>query len=406
MWGQTLPLHSNGLRLSVFDKDGDLIGTNDYYSIGGGFVINGSLATSPTSSSTSSSESASEDSEETSSLSLSQPSTPLNHPSDLSENIFYKSINREEAELDRRAGSDVGIRESTRTTAGGLPSLSEPVHRIEGGKGEYESESMKRTVPTPTGEARKGEDFDHGYHASRVMEGEEVKEEDLHATIASHPTHSETFAASQSSSSSESDFSSKTRSQGSTSKPQSKSQVPYPFYNAASLLALCKKHNLTIAQLVYENERHWYSHDEITEKIFKIWGVMDTCIKEGCHADDKVVLPGSLRLKKRAPGLYGRLMRGFYPSVGAPLSHSKSSTNSQPPLIGMTPGDPSSPPNPSIPTTSSSSLLPQASDDSNALQKSGKSSKSSMTSAPIVKNGPPRVHGNFNHPIMPIPPRR
>jgi len=25
---------------------------------------------------------------------------------------------------------------------------------------------------------------------------------------------------------------------------------------------------------------------------------------------------------------------------------------------------------------------------------------------PIVRSGPMRVHGNFNHPIMPIPPRR
>jgi L-serine dehydratase len=35
-----LPFHTNGMRFSAFDAAGDLIATRDYYSVGGGFVVN------------------------------------------------------------------------------------------------------------------------------------------------------------------------------------------------------------------------------------------------------------------------------------------------------------------------------------------------------------------------------
>jgi L-serine dehydratase len=37
---QKLPFHSNGMRFSAFDADEQLIATRDYYSVGGGFVVN------------------------------------------------------------------------------------------------------------------------------------------------------------------------------------------------------------------------------------------------------------------------------------------------------------------------------------------------------------------------------
>lgn len=39
-------MHANGMRFSVFNAEGDLLATNDFYSIGGGFVINGKMAIS------------------------------------------------------------------------------------------------------------------------------------------------------------------------------------------------------------------------------------------------------------------------------------------------------------------------------------------------------------------------
>ncbi|KCV70772.1 hypothetical protein H696_03123 [Fonticula alba] len=35
-----LPQHPNGMRFSVFNADGDLLATNEYFSVGGGFIVN------------------------------------------------------------------------------------------------------------------------------------------------------------------------------------------------------------------------------------------------------------------------------------------------------------------------------------------------------------------------------
>jgi L-serine dehydratase len=37
---QKLPFHTNGMRFTAFDADGAVIATRDYYSVGGGFVVN------------------------------------------------------------------------------------------------------------------------------------------------------------------------------------------------------------------------------------------------------------------------------------------------------------------------------------------------------------------------------
>jgi hypothetical protein len=34
-----LPAHPNGLRFTVFDEKGDMLATNEYFSVGGGFVV-------------------------------------------------------------------------------------------------------------------------------------------------------------------------------------------------------------------------------------------------------------------------------------------------------------------------------------------------------------------------------
>lgn len=104
---------------------------------------------------------------------------------------------------------------------------------------------------------------------------------------------------------------------------------PMPFATGADLLELCDKHNLSIAQIVWENERHYLSDEEIREKLLNIYRVMDNCIREGRSkrnstsriylildsgvTSQETHLPGGLRVKRRAPALYKRLMRGLYP---------------------------------------------------------------------------------------------
>src|SRR5690606_37886141 len=37
---QKLPFHTNGMRFIAYDAAGEVIATRDYYSVGGGFVVN------------------------------------------------------------------------------------------------------------------------------------------------------------------------------------------------------------------------------------------------------------------------------------------------------------------------------------------------------------------------------
>jgi L-serine dehydratase len=81
--------------------------------------------------------------------------------------------------------------------------------------------------------------------------------------------------------------------------------VPYPFKSAVQMLELCKKHNFSISQLMYENEKAWRPEAETRAGLLKIWQVMQDCVKKGCESEG--ILPGALKVKRRAAELYHKL---------------------------------------------------------------------------------------------------
>ncbi|KAI0924039.1 hypothetical protein AcV5_009402 [Taiwanofungus camphoratus] len=246
-WDQVLKTHPNGMRFSVFGHDGDLLATNEYFSVGGGFVVNDKTKAD--------------------------------------ENLFYKGVDKS------------------------------------------------------------------AVHGAR-----------LHQTHHSEPAVGE--------------------------QPQALDpcQPPYPFASGDSLLALTKKHNMTIAQIVYDNELHFgYSHEEIDQKLMRIWSVMDDCIRMGVSSAEEK-LPGRLGLRRRAPMLYRRLMRGFYPGLVSPTL----------PAIGagsVSAGSINAPGG-RMPAMQESAEFDNASYSDN--HKGGKPSAARAT----------RVVGSLEHPILPVPPRK
>lgn len=60
--------------------------------------------------------------------------------------------------------------------------------------------------------------------------------------------------------------------------------VSLPFRNAEDLINVCKRENMTIAQVVYENELKWHSASEIKGKLLRIWNTMDESIRNGVMA--------------------------------------------------------------------------------------------------------------------------
>jgi len=77
---------------------------------------------------------------------------------------------------------------------------------------------------------------------------------------------------------------------------------PYPFSTAAELLASCREHGLELFELVMANERTWRSQAEIRRELLRIWSVMQACVERGFRQSG--VLPGVLRVRRRAPKLY------------------------------------------------------------------------------------------------------
>jgi len=144
------------------------------------------------------------------------------------------------------------------------------------------------------------------------------------------------------------------------------------------LLNLTRVHNMSIAQIVYDNERSFgYNNEDIHGKLMRIWAVMDDCIRSGVHTRE-TTLPGRLGLRRRAPLLYRRLMRGFYPGLSTPHLQAIEGGN-RPDGVIDAPGNDSRLNDPS--------------------------------SAPGSLKGPrhshvARVVGSFDHPILPEPPRK
>jgi L-serine dehydratase len=80
---------------------------------------------------------------------------------------------------------------------------------------------------------------------------------------------------------------------------------PYPFSSGAELLALCREHGLEIFELVLANERTWASETEVRAKLMHLWQVMQACVERGFRQSG--VLPGVLKVRRRAPRLYRML---------------------------------------------------------------------------------------------------
>ncbi|RAY16784.1 L-serine ammonia-lyase [Actinomadura craniellae] len=78
--------------------------------------------------------------------------------------------------------------------------------------------------------------------------------------------------------------------------------VPYPFTTAAELLEICAREGIRISDVVLANELAWRSEAEVRAGLLEIWSVMQSCVTAGCGREG--ILPGGLRVPRRAPALY------------------------------------------------------------------------------------------------------
>jgi len=86
----------------------------------------------------------------------------------------------------------------------------------------------------------------------------------------------------------------------------------YFFDSGDSLLRVAEDNNLSIADLVYQNECEWRDADEVDRRIASIWDAMQSCVERGLRSDG--VLPGSMAVLRRAAKLHRRLTERGDPS--------------------------------------------------------------------------------------------
>jgi L-serine dehydratase len=92
---------------------------------------------------------------------------------------------------------------------------------------------------------------------------------------------------------------------GSDRIKQDDTVLPYPFLSAVNLLIHCANHNIRISDVMMENEKVWRSESEIRDGLLNIWSVMQTCVNNGCVNEG--ILPGGMKIKRRAADLYRKL---------------------------------------------------------------------------------------------------
>ena len=80
---------------------------------------------------------------------------------------------------------------------------------------------------------------------------------------------------------------------------------PFKYKTSESLLGLAAENNLTIAELLRENEATWCDALEVDAKIDSIWNAMNACIERGMRTEG--VLPGKMAVLRRAAKLSKRL---------------------------------------------------------------------------------------------------
>ncbi|HZI10781.1 MAG TPA: L-serine ammonia-lyase [Myxococcus sp.] len=82
--------------------------------------------------------------------------------------------------------------------------------------------------------------------------------------------------------------------------------LPFPFQSAATLLEYCERERTSISSIMMANERTWRSEADIRSGLLRIWEVMQACVRRGCASGG--ILPGGLKVERRAAALYQRLL--------------------------------------------------------------------------------------------------
>ena len=94
-------------------------------------------------------------------------------------------------------------------------------------------------------------------------------------------------------------------------------EVEYPYSSCDELLEIARATGKSIAEIVLTNEHARRSLEEIEAGIERIRDTMNACIERGCRTEG--VLPGGMKIERRAPALHRALTTENEQAFGDPL---------------------------------------------------------------------------------------
>ena len=105
--------------------------------------------------------------------------------------------------------------------------------------------------------------------------------------------------------------------QKTSSKASTGKRVPYPFRNAAEMLAMASRSGLSIAEMKRANEESHRSREELDAGLDDIWSAMLGCIERGLSQEG--IMPGGLKVKRRARRIHDKLQEEWQSNRPNPL---------------------------------------------------------------------------------------
>jgi L-serine dehydratase len=93
---------------------------------------------------------------------------------------------------------------------------------------------------------------------------------------------------------------------GAGARAEARIEVPWPFATAAEMLRMARDSGLSIAAMKRANELAFRSPAELDRGMARLWEVMRDCIDRGLAAEG--ILPGGLRVRRRARAIHEKLM--------------------------------------------------------------------------------------------------
>ena len=95
-------------------------------------------------------------------------------------------------------------------------------------------------------------------------------------------------------------------------------QLTYGFDSANELLQICADHDLSISDVMLENETAWRPEQETRDGLLHLWSVMQSCVNNGIANGG--ILPGGLNVPRRARELHQQLLHRPETAVADPLA--------------------------------------------------------------------------------------